>query len=91
MCCWHVQGQPLTKSLAGASSLPELQQIGANTGSNAGSGASNTAPQPTRLQSMATAPAQQPGPPGLPGFPAQGPAMPNNNLMWVNVGGQKSG
>lgn len=84
-----VQGQPLTKTLAGASSLPELQVIGANTGNNNGGSAAQQ--QPTRLQATGSAPAQQPGPGALPGFPAQGPALPQGNLMWVNVGGQKSG
>lgn len=83
------QGQPLTKSMAEASALPQLQQIGVNP--NAPNNAQQAGPQPTTLQTTGTAPAQQPG--GLPGFPAQGPALPNNNLLWVNVGGngQKSG
>ncbi len=92
--CCYVQGQPLTKTLAGASALPELQQIGANTSNNKGGSSAGSAAQqqqPTRLQATGSAPAQQPGPGALPGFPAQGPALPQGNLMWVNVGGQKSG
>ena len=86
VCSCHAQGQTLTKSLAESSQLPQLQQIGVNpnTPSNAG-------PQPTSLQT--TGAQTQPGQGPLPGFPAQGPALPNNNLLWVNVGGngQKSG
>ena len=86
----NLQGQPLTQSMASSSALPELQTISANSAA-ANSGAGNAGAHPTTLQSTASAPAQQPGP--LPGFPAQGPALPSGNLMWVNVGGngQKSG
>ena len=86
LCPCPVQGQALTKSLAEASQLPQLQQIGVNpnTPSNAGS-------QPTTLQASGNQ--AQPGQGPLPSFPAQGPALPNSNLLWVNVGGngQKSG
>lgn len=90
--CWlrRTQGQPLTKSLSEASALPQLQQIGVNPNSPNSAG-----PQATSLQTAATSSAGQPGAAGgsLPGFPAQGPSLPNNNLLWVNVGGngQKSG
>ncbi len=76
-----VQGVPLTQALAQNSALPQLQVIGG----------APALQQPANLQQQPNnnIAATQPGAAaGLPGFPpAQQSAIPNNNLVWVGLGG----
>ncbi|BDA49256.1 hypothetical protein COCOBI_13-3670 [Coccomyxa sp. Obi] len=71
------QGVPLTQALAQNSALPQLQVIG---------GAPALQQQPNNNIAATQPAAGQPS--GLPGFPpAAQNAVPNNNLVWVGLGG----
>lgn len=71
-----MQGVPLTQAVAQQSALPQLQVIG---------GAPAARPN-NNLPAQPAGPAQ-PGLPGFPAAPGSSAALPNNNLVWVGLGG----